>query len=269
MQAPIGLPRPASLPVGGEHLLDCAGHRGQGPTRNRRNTAHRQPGDLPNADGHWISGQNVICSGYDRLVDLDASLRPQPALAESWDANSDFAQVTFEDTQRRDLPLGARRCRGRTCRVEFTTASSLTRKIDSSIKATRHLARSETPDKNTVVLKATQPWPAIFNVLAWTNILDPQVPPDQNKPAGTGPFSFVEWVQGDHFTLKKNANYWQAGKPYLDGLEIKIFSDGESIVCAARKAEPSIWLVQPLIRDALRQHKISQIPGGLQTRTGG
>ena len=53
-------------------------------------------------------------------------------------------------------------------------------------------------------------------MLAWTNILDPQVPPEQNTPAGTGPFSFVEWVQGDHFTLKKNPNYWQSGKPYLE-----------------------------------------------------
>ena len=53
-------------------------------------------GDLPNADGHWISGQNVIYPVYDRLVDLDASLQPHPALAESWDANSDFTQVTFQ-----------------------------------------------------------------------------------------------------------------------------------------------------------------------------
>ena len=53
-------------------------------------------GDLPNADGHWISGQNVIYPVYDRLVDLDASLQPHPALAESWDVNSDYTQITFK-----------------------------------------------------------------------------------------------------------------------------------------------------------------------------
>jgi hypothetical protein len=31
---------------------------------------------------------------------------------------------------------------------------------------------------------------AVFNVLAWTNILDPQVT-DQNKRPGTGPFTFA------------------------------------------------------------------------------
>jgi ABC-type transport system substrate-binding protein len=108
-----------------------------------------------------------------------------------------------------------------------TTASRLDRQIERRHQTELFvpLGSLETPDKNTLVLRATQPWPAVFNVLAWTNILDPQVPPEQNKPAGTGPFTFVEWVQGDHFTLKKNPNYWQSGKPYLDGVEIKIFAD--------------------------------------------
>jgi peptide/nickel transport system substrate-binding protein len=130
------------------------------------------------------------------------------------------------------------------------------RKIDGGIKANFFvpLGSVETPDKYTLVLKSTQPWPAVFNVLAWTNILDPQVPPDQNKPAGTGPFSFVEWVQGDHFTLKKNPNYWQSGKPYLDGIEVKVFSDPQSMVSQLEGGAIDL-AIQPLIRDALRLAK--------------
>src|SRR5450432_3991593 len=52
-------------------------------------------GDLPNLDGHWISGQHTIYPIWDRLVDLDASLQPHPALAESWEVNADFSQATF------------------------------------------------------------------------------------------------------------------------------------------------------------------------------
>ena len=42
------------------------------------------------------------------------------------------------------------------------------RKIDGGIKANFFvpLASVETPDKYTVVLHASQPWPAVFNVLA-------------------------------------------------------------------------------------------------------
>jgi peptide/nickel transport system substrate-binding protein len=44
---------------------------------------------------------------------------------------------------------------------------------------------------------------------------------------GTGPFMFKEWVPGDHVTLVKNPNYWNAaaGGPYLDQITFKPISD--------------------------------------------
>ena len=45
--------------------------------------------------------------------------------------------------------------------------------------------------------------------------------PSRNA-VGTGPFEFVEWVQGDHITLKKNDSYFESGKPYLDGDPVQV-----------------------------------------------
>ncbi len=118
-------------------------------------------GDLPNLDGHWINGQNITYAIFDRLVDLDASLQPHPSLAETWEVNSDFTQVTFH------LRKGVTWHTGRPFSSE-DVAWNYNRikgdhKIDGGIKANffTSLASIDTPDPNTVVIHASQPWPAI------------------------------------------------------------------------------------------------------------
>ena len=41
-------------------------------------------------------------------------------------------------------------------------------------------------------------------------------PNARTQPVGTGPFTFGEWVQGDHIRLLKNKKYWMTGQPYVD-----------------------------------------------------
>jgi peptide/nickel transport system substrate-binding protein len=42
------------------------------------------------------------------------------------------------------------------------------------------------------------------------------------NPLSSGPFMLEEWVVGDHLTLVRNPNYFEAGKPYIDQLIIQI-----------------------------------------------
>ena len=42
---------------------------------------------------------------------------------------------------------------------------------------------------------------------------------------GTGPFLLKEWKRDVSLTWVKNPNYWQPGKPYLDGIEVSIIPD--------------------------------------------
>ncbi|MBI5667505.1 MAG: ABC transporter substrate-binding protein [Chloroflexi bacterium] len=39
-----------------------------------------------------------------------------------------------------------------------------------------------------------------------------------NKPVGTGPFRFVEWLRDDHITLEANPDYWAEGQPKIAGV---------------------------------------------------
>jgi peptide/nickel transport system substrate-binding protein len=52
--------------------------------------------------------------------------------------------------------------------------------------------------------------------------IDIEAGPKQTKVIGTGPFKFKEWVQGDHLSFERNENYWDSGKPYLDGLQANV-----------------------------------------------
>jgi peptide/nickel transport system substrate-binding protein len=91
----------------------------------------------------------------------------------------------------------------------------------------------ETPDKYTAIFHSEQPRPTIFDLLEFLNICDKDTlegPDAKNTANGTGPFKFVEWVQGDHITLTRNPNYWQSGKPYLDGIQIPILRDQQAMV---------------------------------------
>jgi len=45
------------------------------------------------------------------------------------------------------------------------------------------------------------------------------------KPLSDGPFVLTEWVQGDHMTFIKNDKYYQAGKPEIDKITVKIVPD--------------------------------------------
>lgn len=105
-----------------------------------------------------------------------------------------------------------------------------------------------TPDPSTVVIKLKQVDVA-FLALALTDPLNfaplpksefgsiaaANVPksPDAFQPkVFSGPFTITDRVKGDHITVKKNPNYFQAPKPYLDEIDFKIITDQNTILTA-------------------------------------
>jgi peptide/nickel transport system substrate-binding protein len=48
------------------------------------------------------------------------------------------------------------------------------------------------------------------------------------KPVGAGPFTVVSDTLSNTLVLKKNPNYWESGRPYLDNLTFKATSDDEA-----------------------------------------
>src|SRR6266705_712560 len=118
----------------------------------------------------------------------------------------------------------------------------------------------QAPDPYTVVFRLKYPSASFLNSLAspWNwiykaDILAKDMRWYEQNVMGTGPFLFVEHVKGSHWVGKKNPNYWDKGKPYLDGYRAIFMKDSASQVAAVRAERAHIQFrgFSPAERDSL------------------
>src|SRR6267143_2046481 len=118
----------------------------------------------------------------------------------------------------------------------------------------------QAPDPYTVVFRLK--WPAAsflasigspWNWIYKADILAKDVRWYEKNVMGTGPFTFVEHVKGSHWVGKKNPNYWDKGKPYLDGYRAIFIRDSAAQVSAIRAERAHIQFrgFSPAERDTL------------------
>ncbi|HVN96641.1 MAG TPA: ABC transporter substrate-binding protein [Syntrophorhabdaceae bacterium] len=63
-----------------------------------------------------------------------------------------------------------------------------------------------------------------------------------SHPVGTGPFQFVSWEKDVRTIYKKFPNYWQKGKPYLDGIEWIPIADSNTRTLSFKRGELDLIL---------------------------
>ncbi len=188
--------------------------------------------DLIPIDGHYHHPGNGLSSWivYEPLIVYDDNLNPQPLLAESWEQSTDGRQMAVT------LRKGVQFHNGR----EITSDDliyNLNRILDPKISAGifSGFIPPETTwtaqDKYSAVITTQQPWVNIFDFFSLFNMVCKEFvegPNAQSSAVGTGAFTLVEWVQGDHATYGKNPNYWSTGRPYLDSIQLTIAKDAQA-----------------------------------------
>jgi len=206
------------------------------------------PSEPPSYDGHREETFGLIhpiAPFYNTLLRVDPNdpggTKPVASLAESWTVSQDGKTYTFK------LRKG----------VKFHDGSEMTsRDVKASydkiifpppgVGSTRKgqyadVASVEAPDASTVVFKLKEqsasflaglasPWNFIYKA----DLLAKDPNWYEKNIMGTGPFSFVEHVKGSHVVGKKNPNYWDKGKPYLDGFRAIFMRDSAAQVAAVR-----------------------------------
>ena len=103
------------------------------------------------------------------------------------------------------------------------------------------VASVDAPDASTFVVKLKYPEGSILLNLAspWNFIYKADILAKdphwyEKNIMGTGPFKFAEHVKGSHWVGKKNPDYWDKGKPYLDGYRAIFISASAAQVAAIR-----------------------------------
>ncbi len=170
------------------------------------------------------------------LIQNTATGETVPWLASEWAFNDDNTELTF--TIRPDVlwsdgePFTAKD-------VEFTFNLLLEQdglSGSGSVRAALPYVESlAAPDDQTFTVRFKQVFtPALYDLgqqvivpmHVWAEVADP-VTFANEEPVGTGPFTEVTDFQSQYWELRKNPNYWQEGKPAVEGFALPAYSSNE------------------------------------------
>jgi len=140
--------------------------------------------------------------------------------------------------------------------VKFSLERALGPKLNSGAKAyltSDHFEHIEPVDAYTVRLHTKRPDPLLPARLAaepvgmqppkaYGGFLETYV---TDKPVGTGPYRFVEYVLGDHLTLEANPSYW-GQKAATKRVVWKVIPDAQTRVAALQRGEVDVVVNLPV-----------------------
>ncbi|MCI2400539.1 ABC transporter substrate-binding protein [Aliiroseovarius subalbicans] len=155
-----------------------------------------------------------------------------PGLAETWDVSEDGLTYTFH------LRAGVTFHDGSAMNADDVVFSLDRARAEDSTNAQKALfagIESVTAvDAQTVAVTLSAPNGNFPFNMAWGDavIVAPEsADTAATAPVGTGPFTFTEWVQGDHVTLMRNDAYW-GDAPALSKATFKFISDPNAAFAA-------------------------------------
>lgn len=197
-----------------------------------------EPDSLDPATSTIYTGAQVYEGIFSKLVDFDASGQFVADLATSWEqvdpTTWKFQLVTNATFQNGEAFTSAD--------VKYTFERILDPKTASAYAGLyAQIDSIDASDPAVVVFHLKSPFgPFLTNLATNGEIVNQKAiesgDPTRN-PVGTGPFSFVEWVQGDHITLRKNATYFKAGLPHLDTVTYRFLPVDQSRIDALAAGE--------------------------------
>lgn len=195
---------------------------------------------------------------YNRLVDIDDNFKVLPELATEWSVSEDGLTWTFK------LRSGVKFHSGKdfsSADVVYSFKRLLDEKTGSGARAVMEFLDPNgitAPDANTVVFTTKAPVVELPVLITnkFTNIVPDGAKQEdlRKKGDGTGPFMQEEFTPNAPVRiLRKNPNYWDAGKPKAECLKITVAQEAVAGVSAIKSGEVDLMLnVDPSVITALK-----------------
>lgn len=196
------------------------------------------PTTMDPANAGVYTSLQVLDNIFSKLITMDEAGEFVPELAKSWKQN-DPLTYSFDLVSDATFHNGEKFT---AADVKYTFERIADPKTASSYaSAFTSIKTIEIKSPTQVVFHLSTPFaPLLTNIAQNGEIVNKKAIESEDsarKPVGTGPFVFVEWVQGDHITLKKNPNYFVADKPYLDEVVFKFLAVDQSRIEALQSGQ--------------------------------
>jgi oligopeptide transport system substrate-binding protein len=233
------------------------------------------PESIDPAQDQDTGEETVIKQLFTGLTQMSADLKPEPAIADSWEFNADNTQITFKlkDTKWSDgQPLTAKDFEYSWKRfIDPTTASPYVSLVTGVIKGATELNSAAVPtdtaklpelmdavgvkaiDDKTLQVTFEQPAPYFTSIAALGNMAPVRKDvvdkfadkwTEVGNLIGNGPFILKAWTKGSEITLAPNPNYY-GGAPKLQTLSFKIIADDPTTFANYQSDELDISSVPP------------------------
>ncbi|MGW8375134.1 ABC transporter substrate-binding protein [Streptomyces sp. ODS28] len=183
---------------------------------------------------------------YNTLTRYDDSLTPQPELARSWNYAKDGRSITLrlrDDVTYHD---------GRQFTADdviFAIRNLTDPQRSAQLASTAKVVSGfEKRGDHELTLKLKHPVGNLFDLFEFMIITDRHSIEDTLKGRrlnGTGPFRFAGWQPGSRLSLRRNEHYWRPGRPYLDSVELRLYSQPDALLSALRSGQAQLSLQVP------------------------
>ncbi|WP_199434640.1 ABC transporter substrate-binding protein [Qaidamihabitans albus] len=242
---------PDTSAPGGDNTGDGGQEQDAGPPQPGGIYRYSLPSDAQSLDPHKQSSYNThvaIGASYSKLVDFKTgpdtpygSYELEGDLAEDWSVSEDGGEWTFNLRKgvkfHNVAPVNGREF---TARDVLCTTERIRQLPGHQVNLLSMVEDIEAPDDHTVVFRLTQPYADFATNMA--NHFMWMLPCEGTEgkfdlgtqAIGTGPFVLERWERNRERVLTAHPEYYERGKPYLDGIHVAIVPDPQASMAAMR-----------------------------------